>query len=260
MAQPLLQSVDNALRILELFEGSVNEISLTEISRNLNLGKSTVYRLLSTLEAREFIEQNPETGRYRLGVRLVHIGANKLGNINVIDECHPILERLSSVTGESTHLSFYSNGRTTFVDKVKGVNPAVMASVIGYSSPAYASASGKIFLANMAPHDLEELLRFTDFVPRTPYTITSRVNLSNELEKIRANGFSEDQQEGDEGLVCFAAPVWGHEKKLLAAMSVSGAASRMNARKEILIREIIAAARTASVRCGWNPVTGMAVS
>lgn len=253
MAQPLLQSVDNALRILELFEGSVKDISLTEISRSLNLGKSTVYRLLSTLEAREFIEQNPESGRYRLGVRLVHIGASKLGNINVIDECHPILERLSSVTGESTHLSFYSNGRTTFVDKVKGANPAIMASVIGYSSPAYASASGKVFLAYMDPHELDELLRFIEFDARTPFTITNRVDLLNALEKIRATGCSEDQQEGDEGLVCFAAPIWGHEKKLLASMSVSGAATRMNSRKDILTREIMAAARTASMRCGWHP-------
>ena len=257
MSQPLLQSVDNALRIFELFMDSVKELGLTEISQRLGLGKSTVHRLLSTMEAREFIEQNPETGRYRLGVKIIHIGASKLGSISIIDECHPILEELSAVTGESAHLSFYSNGRTTFVDKVKGANPAVMASMIGYSTPAYASASGKIFLAFMPRDELDALLRVVEFTPRTPFTITSRVDLLDILEKVRVHGYSEDQQEGDEGLVCFAAPVWGYENKLLASMSVSGAATRMNSRKDMLVGEIMDAAQKASRRCGWHPVKSL---
>lgn len=252
MTQPLLQSVDNALRIIELFEGPVKELSLTEISRTLGLGKSTVYRLLSTLEARGFIEQNPDSGRYLLGMRLVHIGANKLGNINVIEECRPILERLSSVTGESTHLSFYATGRTTCVDTVRGSNPALLAPAIGHSGPAYASAPGKTFLAYMERNELDEMLRFLDLQPRTPYTITNRLDLIAELERIRENGCAEEQQESHEGLVSFSAPVWGAERKLLAAMGISGAASRMNAHKAMLVREITAAAQTASRRCGCN--------
>ncbi|MCD8350245.1 MAG: IclR family transcriptional regulator [Planctomycetaceae bacterium] len=250
MAQPLLQSVDNALRVLELFEGAIRELSLTEIARQLSLGKSTVHRLLATLEAREFVEQSPESGRYRLGVRLVHIGACKLSNINVIDECHPILDELAGITGETTHLTFYSGGRTTVVDKVKGSNPTVMATIIGQTTPAYAAASGKIFLAFLPKDELESILRHIEFKPRTPYTINNRVQLLEELEKVRVNGYAEDQQEGDEGLVCFAAPIWGYENKLLASMSVGGAASRMNSRRDSLIREIIAAAAKASKRCG----------
>ncbi len=252
MAQPLLQSVDNALRVLELFEGAIRELSLTEIARQLSLGKSTVHRLLATLEARDFVEQSPESGRYRLGVRLVHIGAHKLSNINVIDECHPILEQLAGITGETTHLSFYSGGRTTLVDKVKGSNPAVLASMIGHTTPAYASAPGKIFLAFMPRAEQEDVLHHIEFQPRTPYTINNRVQLLEEIDKVRRDGFAEDQQEGDEGLVAFAAPIWGYENRLLAAMSVSGAASRMNSRRDSLMREIIAAAAKASQRCGWH--------
>lgn len=252
MTQPLLQSVDNALRVIELFEGAARELSLTEISRTLGLGKSTVFRLLATLEAREFVEQNPENGRYRLGMRLVHLGAGRRGNINIIEECHSILERLSSVTGESTHLSIYANGRATYVDTVRGSNPILSTYAIGHSSPAYASAPGKVFLAFMEADDLDELLRFMDLQARTPYTLTTRLELLADLERIRERNYAEDQQEGDEGLVCFAAPVWGFEKKLQAAISVSGAASRMNAHKEMLTREIVAAAQTASRRCGWR--------
>lgn len=253
MAQPLLQSVDNALRILELFDEAARELSLTEISRDLGLGKSTVHRLLSTMEARKFIDQNPETGRYRLGVRLIHIGSNRLGNINVIDECRPVLERLSAVTGESSHLSFHSNGLVTFVDRAGGANPAVMSCVVGFSSPAYSSASGKIFLAYMERNALDNLLRFTTFSPRTPYTITNRLELMEALERVLSNGYAEDQQEGMEGLVSFAAPIWDGRKALVAAMGISGAASRMNARRDILVRELLAAARFASGRCGFRP-------
>ncbi|MCC8189068.1 MAG: IclR family transcriptional regulator [Planctomycetes bacterium] len=251
MAQPLLQSVDNALRIIELFDGSVKELGLTDISRSLNLGKSTVHRLLTTMEGRGFIEQNPDNGRYRLGIRPVHIGAGKLGSLNVIDECHPVLERLSAVTGETSHLSFYANGLATFVDTVNGANPTIISSLIGFNKPAHASASGKLFLAH-TPDSLEEIVRFLDLPPQTPFTITSRHDLIADLDKIRRQGYAEDQQEGNEGLVGFAAPVWGPNRKLVAAISVSGPTSRMNARKEMLCREVMAAAQRASARCGWK--------
>jgi len=252
MGQPFLQSVSNALSILELFNGRVQELSLTHISNSLNLGKSTTHRLLSTMMNKGFIEQNPENGRYSIGLKVVHVGANKLNNISIIQECRPILELVSETTGESTHLSLYNNGQIIFVDKVVGVNLSIMSSMIGYRLPAYATASGKIFLAHMSSDELENFLRTAELRALTPHTLTKRQVLLEELENVRKNGFSKDNQESDEGLVCFAAPVFGRQGKLLAAVSVSGALSRMNAQQERMVESIVHAAHEASGRCGWD--------
>ena len=253
MTQPLLQSALNTLRLLELFNGPVQEMGLTDISRALGVGKSTAHRLLATLEAQGFIEQRPGNGRYRLGLKIVHLAAHKLATINIIEECHPFLEALSAATGESSHLSFYMTGEITFVDKVFGSNRAVMSSMIGYRLAAYASAAGKMFLAHLPPEGLEDFFKRGRLSQLTPHTITSRVRLLEELARIRAMGYSEDQQESEEGLVCFGAPVWNRSGRMAAAMSVSGQASRMNARKDELIVEIQAAADQASRQCGWLP-------
>lgn len=253
MAQPLLQSVRNTLKLLELFNGPVQEMGLTEISKALGVAKSTAHRLLATLEDQGFIEQRSQNGRYRLGLKILHLAAHKLATINIIEECHPYLEALSSATGESSHLSFYNLGEITFVDKVFGRNRSVMASIIGYRLPAYASAAGKMFLAQLGGPGLEEFFRHCELKRLTPGTITSRMRLMEHLQQIRLQGHSEDQQESEEGLVCFAAPVWKRSGRMVAAISLSGQASRMNAGKSQLIEEVKAAAEQASRQCGWLP-------
>lgn len=250
MSQPLLQSVENALKIMELFNGPVQELSLTEISQQLDLGKSTVHRLLTTMEDRQFIEQNAENNRYRLGLKVIQLSASKLSHLNIIDECHPHLVDLSARTGESCHLSFYSQGEITFVDKVTGHKPAMMSSIIGYRLPAYASSSGKMFLAHMDRDELERYLATVQIKPLTPYTILDVRTLRNALEMVRRQGFSEDQQETEEGLVCVAAPVLGRSGRMLAAISLSGAASRINREKVTLVTELKNAALQCSRCCG----------
>ena len=252
MPERFLQSVDNALKILELFTGS-QELGVTDVSKTMGLGRSTAHRLLSTLENRGFVEQNPTTGKYRLGMKIVHIGASVLGRLNIVTECRPFLEQISDETGESSHLAFYSRGEITFVDKVYGRNPAIMSSMIGFKRPAYSTGTGKILLAHLPEQELDKYLRTAQLNRLTPMTITDTEKLRRSLEEIRENGYGEDQQESEEGLVCFAAPVRDRTGKVVAAMSVSGAVSRMNARREELIKRIIELAEQASRTCGWSP-------
>ncbi len=257
MTQPLLQSVQNTLRLLDLFNGPVQEMGLTEISKALSVSKSTAHRLLATLEDQGFIEQKAQNGRYRLGLKVVHLAAHKLAGLNIIEECHPYLEALSSATGESSHLSFYNLGEITFVDKVFGRNRSVMSSIIGYRLPAYASAAGKMFLAQLSARGLVDFFQQAELKPLTPSTITSRVQLMENLTLIRTRGHSEDQQESEEGLVCFAAPIWNRAGRMVAGLSLSGQASRMNACREDLIKEVKAAAEQASRQCGWLPAADL---
>lgn len=253
MSEKFLQSVDNALGILELFSGNVQELGVSDISRLTGLGRSTAHRLLATLENRRFVEQNPSTGKYKLGMKIVNIAANVLGRLNIIDECRTYLEQVSEETGESSHLALYSQGEITFVDKVHGRNPAIMSSMIGTKRPAYCTGTGKVLLAFLPEKELEKYLRTVQLNKYTPMTITSCDELEERLTTIRDMGYGEDQQESEEGLVCFAAPIRDRTGKVVAAVSVSGAASRMNSRKEYLIQQIKAVAEQASRTCGWLP-------
>ncbi|WP_425058749.1 HTH-type transcriptional regulator XynR [Sporomusa carbonis] len=253
MPEKYLQSVDNALRILELFSDNVGELGVTEISRKLEIGRSTAHRLLTTLENRNFVEQNQTTGKYKLGIKIVNLGAHILGSLNVIKECRPFLEQVSKATGETCHLAFLSNGEDiTFVDKVPGKNPAIMSSMVGLKMPAHVTGTGKAILAFLPENELERYFRKAQLKRYTPNTITDPQELRKYLEIVRQQGYSEDQQESDEGLTCFAAPVRDFTGKVIAAMSVSGAASRVNTRRDELVREIKKAAEQASRACGWS--------
>lgn len=253
MSGGTLQSVDNALQILNILVEEGPELGVSELSRKLGLGKSTIHRLLSTLEGRNFVVQNPMTGKYKPGMRIVNLGAEVLRQINVIQEAHSHLEELSRRTGETTHLCLYNKGEITFVDKVVGNNPALMTSIIGIRKKAYCTGSGKVLVAFLPEIEREKYLRDIELCRYTPYTITSVGKLREVLEQIRQQGYGEDQQESEEGLVCFSAPVWSGKGEVIASISVSGAASRMNQRKEELIAHVKEIGNKISAACGWHP-------
>lgn len=253
MAQSFLQSVNNALHILESFSEDGPELGVSEISKRLGLGKSTVYRLLMTLERRGFVEQNPANSKYRLGIKIVHLGAGVVRQMNIIKECRPYIEELSRITGESSHLALYSGGEITFVDKVTGDNPAKMGSYIGLKKPAYCTATGKVLLAHLPETEQLEFLEKGNLQRLTPNTIVETEQLRRQLDQIRADGYAEDQQESEEGLVCFAAPVRNITGEVVAAISVSGAASRMNDGKEKFIALVKDTADRISKACGCCP-------
>lgn len=252
MPERFLQSVDNALAILELFPSTAQELGVTDVSRLLGFGRSTAHRLLTTLENRGFVEQNSKTGKYRLGMKIVNIGASILSRLNIIKECHPCLEAISNETGATSHLALYGQGEVTFVDQVRQ-NPAIMSAVIGAKRPAYATGTGKVLLAYLPESELKKFLSTAEFHRFTANTVTSCAELRRCLQQIKEQGYGEDWQESEEGLVCFAAPIRDRTGDVVAAMSISGAASRMNARKEELLVKLKATAEQASRNCGWTP-------
>ena len=251
MPDYVLQSVDNALRIIETLTESGPELGVSELSRQLGLGRSTVHRLLATLEARGFVSQNPATTKYKLGIKLVNVSAVILRQMNIITEAKPYLKELSATTGEAAHLGLLNRDEIVFVDKVHGSNPAKMTSVVGLSKPAHITSIGKVLLANTTADRIDHYLQRINLQPYTPHSIIDKAKLKEELERIRATGHGEDQQESEEGLVCFAAPIRNIHGEAIAAISVSGAASCMNERKPELIACVKKTAEELSLACGW---------
>lgn len=222
-----LQSVRKALDVCIVLGQSPGGLSLAEISRETGLGKSALYRVLATLAERGFVVRHASTGRYRLGLGLVHVASQALRDMDVRQVARPHLERLSRQTGETVHLVVLSQRQALFVDKVEGERPMRTGSYVGWLAPAYCTASGKVLLAHQDAAWIEAYLAEVPLVRYTAQTITDAAALRGEVEAIRSRGMAVDNEEIEEGLSCLAAPVWGRSGRVVAAVSISGPAARL---------------------------------
>lgn len=247
----ILQSVENALKIIDLLSEN-GEMGISEISRALKIGKSTAFRLTSTLKSRGFVVQNTSTEKYGLSTKFVRIGSSILSKHDLISIVHPYLTELSKKHGEATHLVIMEGYEIVFIDKVNSSNVSIqMHSRIGARMPAYCTGTGKLLLAKNYMNNIDDYLDKTVLTKFTDNTITDKDEIKRELTSIIANGFSEDREETEVGLYCFAAPINNYMNKTIAAISISGPADRMKEKKEIIIDSIKQTANSISESIGW---------
>lgn len=218
---PLIQAVERALNILELFNEQKVELNLAEISQQTGLHKSTLHSLLKTLQAQGYIEQAEANAPYRLGVKLLERGYLVQRSRDFITVARPYLEKLSEETGQTVHLGVLDGKSGVYVDKVEGTRSIIVYSRIGRRMPIHTTAIGKVLLAFQSPAVIGKTLDGYDFASSTENTITERVVYEAALAKVRSDGFAVDEQENVRGCRCAAVPVWGHDRKLVAAISIS---------------------------------------
>ena len=246
----ILQSVDNALRIID-FLSKKDEVNTTEISNELKLGKSSVFRLLKTLSGRYFIYKNPENNKYKLGLNLANIGTIVLKRINIITVAHPYLRLLSEKFNETSHLSILGESQNAiFIDKVEGSLAIKMDSHVGMQIPAYCTGTGKILLAYLNGQDLTKYCLKTNFTKYTKNTIVNPDKLKKELKKIKIMGYATDIEEKEIGLMCVAAPIKNGMNKTIASISISGPYFRMNLKCDKIINEVKNTAKLISKKMG----------
>ncbi|HUW65079.1 MAG TPA: IclR family transcriptional regulator [Spirochaetia bacterium] len=248
----LLQSVQNALRLLDVFSETQTEFTLGELSLRLQLGKSTVHRLLLTLESSGFIARSRANGKYRLGMKLVYLGGLVLKQINLIKVAHPYLEKLAQDVEETVHLVVMDQMEAVFIDKVESLRPMQMGSRIGYRMPAHCAATGKMMLAHLPAQDLEEFLSGEDLRGYTENTITDREGLKKHLQQVKVKGYAVDREESEEGLMCIAAPIRDLRGRVMAAVSISGLAARLSLREGDMAVRVKETAGTISTAMGWH--------
>jgi DNA-binding IclR family transcriptional regulator len=244
----LLQSVSHTLTILEIL-GQEKEVGVADLARRLNLAKSTVFRVLSTLEAHNFAAQNPETGKYHLGFKALTLARQAQDVPDIRQFVHPILSQLRDLTGETVHLVVRHDDKGLFIDKSESNSAIRMGSHIGWVAPLHCTGTGKALMAYMPPAERDALLSKLTLDPHTPRTICSRAALVEELARIRARGWACDDEEMEQGLYCVAAPVFGDDGQIRAAISVSGPVTRM--RNQIdLVNQVRRAGQAASRAIG----------
>lgn len=221
------QVVDRVVDILETFTRLGPELGVSDISRALDLKKATTHRLLASLRRRGVVEQDGRTRRYRLGLKLWELGQLATTQVDWLERIRPLLQELTDRVGETTHLAVLNDGQVLYVDKVESTRSLRMPSQVGRRLPAHCTGVGKALIAYLPEEVVRALIERRGLQSYTRNTITDAAVLEQELALTRARGYSIDNEEIEEGLVCIGAPVRDHTSHVVAAVSIAGPSSRV---------------------------------
>lgn len=248
-----IHSVIRALAILDLLGHTGGELGITEISRELSLHKSTVFRLISTLVIAGYVQQNPKTEKYRLGIHLAQLGMIVLNQIDLRRVARPFLHELMNVCNEAIHLGILDQDEVIYIEKIEMERPLTMGSRIGGKSPAYCTGLGKVLLAHFPEDNLKKLLSKDTLNRFTSNTITDPVSLMEHFVRVRDQGYAIDDEEHELGIRCVAVPIRDHQGYVIAALSVSGPTLRMTREKlDQVVPKIIETGKRISQALGYN--------
>jgi DNA-binding IclR family transcriptional regulator len=247
-----LSSVASAIRVLKTFSEEEEEIGISNLAKRLGLAKSTVHRLASTLTAEGLLEQNPENGRYRLGLALFALGTLVRRRMNISDQALPHLHVLREKTGETVHLATLDQSNIMYLFNLESNQAIRMRSYIGARKPAFCTSEGRALLAFQSPDVVSRVVK-EGLVARTPHTSTDPADLLKKLESVRRDGYALDDEESEVGMRGIAAPVRDLHGAVIAAVGVAGPAQRMS-KKAIrsLVPPLLAAAESISTRLGYQ--------
>lgn len=250
----VLTTLDKGLRVLEALghPEARDGLTLTELAQRLGMHRTTLFRFLVTLRQRGYIERDPDTDRYRLGIGLLTLAASLLNNLDIRQVARPVLLALRDSTQELVHLAVMSENEVVTVDRIEGRRSLSLHTEVGARRPAYCTASGKAMLAYLPPHRVSAIL--AGGMPAiTPRTITTPAVMADHLAEIRRLGYALDDEERTEGVRCVAAPVFGHDGEIIAAISLAAPTLRFDAERIAAVGgEVAAAATTISRRLGFS--------
>lgn len=222
----IINSLNRGLTILEILleEGST---SITAMGKRLGINKSSAFRLLNTLERKGFVEQNPETYKYSLGLRFLIFAQQVSANVDIGAIAKPFLKELSTMTRETVHLAVMYGTSAMIIAQETGTELISIVTKIGDKEPFYCSAVGKAILAFLPPDEQKSIIDALEIERMTPHTITEKAQLTGELKKIADNGYAVDDEEFHLGVRCLGVPILDHSGRSVASMGISGPASRI---------------------------------
>ncbi|RDH79298.1 IclR family transcriptional regulator [Mycolicibacterium moriokaense] len=245
-----VQSVDRALLVLEIL-ASMGQAGVTEIAAELDVHKSTVSRLVAVLEARGYVEQVSERGKYRLGFSIARLARASSGHLDLAKLSQDVCDTLAPELGETTNVAILDDDRVVNVVETIGPEQITLRTWVGQSCPAHATSSGKVLLAGLEPSDVRARLaaRLESF---TASTVTKPGDLERELVTVRERGWARVVEELEVGLNAVSAPVYDADSNVIAALSISGPAYRLSPERfPEIAKQVTAAAETISRRLGW---------
>jgi DNA-binding IclR family transcriptional regulator len=250
MAEKLNSGIDKTLSILEFISRNSKGVSLADIVKSVGIPKTTAFRILEVLLAREYVTRDPESEKYSIGVKTLEIGLSGLIGQNIVEVSIPYLQELSSYVGETSFLAVYNDGDVVYLYKVEGTKSVVTTSTLGSRRPAYCTALGKAILANLPTEESDRIFE-KPLEKLTEKTINDRMRLLEEFARIRLDGYVVDDEGIEYGLCCLAVPIYDYTGRVIAAISVSGPVARMNENRGKFIEKLQSIGGAVSRRLGY---------
>jgi len=247
-----LSSVATSVRLLKAFSEEQVEIGISDLARRLGIAKSTVHRLAVTLVADGMLEQNPDTGKYRLGIALFRLGSLVRRRMIMSNEARPLLRELREKVNETVHLAVLDGSEIMYVFNLESTQAIRMRSDVGVRKPAYCTAEGQAILA-FQPSEVIERVVGDGLAPRTPQTITDPNKLRKVLDGVRVRGCAIEDEESELGMRCIAAPLRNDAGEVVAAIGLAGPVSRLSKKAlATFIPHVIETATAISARLGYR--------
>jgi DNA-binding IclR family transcriptional regulator len=248
-----VKSLFKMLEVLECYSAVDRELTVIEIARRTGMPRTTVHRIVDSLRALGFLEQDASRERYRLGLKLFELGNVALTNLPLYREARPYVDTLARLSGEDVHLCVFDGSQMVFVERAErdAGRPHNTVTTME-ASPCHSTGVGKAALAFQPEAVVERVIRL-GLRPFTRNTIVDPVALRRELAAIRARGYSIDNCEHEPDLRCVGAPIRNAAGRVFAAISASGPARRVpDERIPALAEQVIAHAEAISAKLGYS--------
>jgi DNA-binding IclR family transcriptional regulator len=247
-------AVERALAMLEAVAQAADGLSNAEISRKLNIPKSSASYILRTLETQGYLTRDAESGKYRVGLKILSLSRGALGGRDVRGVALPIMRHLTQQTGLTCHLAVLDGPEAVYIEKVEPEGFIRMDTWVGRRMSVHATSVGKAIVAHIPQEQLEQILRKRGMEKRTPKTLTTVPRLLKELEKVRAQGYAVDDEENNLGARCVGAPIFDERGMIEASLGLSGTTQQVSPQTMPRILEALKdAARHISMGMGHRP-------
>jgi DNA-binding IclR family transcriptional regulator len=227
-AKSSIQVIERMMSLLGALSRHATPVNLKQLATETRLHPSTAHRILSVMVDSRLVDRI-EPGTYRLGIRLLELGSLVKSRISVRQEALPHMQALHQDLGETVNLSIRNDDEMVYIERTSG-NSSMMrvVQIIGARAPLHITAVGKLFLAEDGPDKCSEYARRTGLPRYTDNTYTDPDGLAKELEKIRRQGYAFDNEEAEKGVSCIGAGIYNDDGRLVAGLSVSAPADRLN--------------------------------
>ena len=221
-------AVERALAMLEAVSQESEGLSNAEISRKLEMPKSSASYILRTLEKQGYLHRDVQSGKYRVGLKVLSLSRGALSGIDVREVGLPIMRNLMEKTNLTCHLAILDGPEAVYIEKVEPQGFIRMDTWVGRRMRVHATSVGKALVAHIPQEKLEKIIAERPMERRTPKTITTMPRLLKELERVRSLGYSVDDEENNLGARCLGAPVFNQRGEIEAAVGLSGPINQVN--------------------------------
>lgn len=221
-----VRSVERALDILLCFTREDPTRSLTQIAESVHMSKTTVHRLLTTLENKRFITRDKVTGLYRLGFRLIEMASLVLQDVELHRWAHPYLKRLSAEFGETVDLSILEGSHVMYLEVIESPQRVKLAAAVGQRLPAFFTASGKALLAFLPPDQVRKIIS-ENLSESSNHSSLSSEEVMADLKSTADRGYAISEQEYEEAINAVAAPIFDADRQPIASIAIVGPSYRL---------------------------------